>query len=226
MQTGTDTPLKIGLMVPVNNTTMEDEMLAWMPAGSTCVTKRIPRGAGLLTEETLPAYIESALQLAAEFPADIDVVAYGCTAAGFIAGPQGEAKLGRQLAGITGKPVVTTAHAMVAALQNIGARDIALITPYSDRVNQALMRFLTDGEIAVRQLNTFNAPDVEALGRITSGQVDQLARETMTDDCDALFIACSQLPTQAILAPLQRRFDRPAWSSIRATAWAARRAVA
>jgi maleate cis-trans isomerase len=41
----------------------------------------------------------------------------------------------------------------------------------------------------------------------------------MGPDCDALFIGCSQLPTHAILSDLQREFDRPAWSSIRATAW-------
>jgi maleate cis-trans isomerase len=226
MQADTGTPLKVGLMVPINNTTMEGEILAWLPPGSSCVTKRIPRGQGLLTAETISAYLDKALALAAEFPNDIDVVAYGCTAAGFIAGPEGEGRLAEQLADITGKPVVTTARSMVSVLQSIGARNIALVTPYSDAVNQALTRFLTDGDIAVNRLSTFNAPDVDALGRITAEEVDQRARSTMHADCDALFIACSQLPTQKILAPLEHDLTRPAWSSIRATAWSAQQAVA
>ena len=41
----------------------------------------------------------------------------------------------------------------------------------------------------------------------------------MGPDCDALFIGCSQLPTHAILGGLQAEFARPAWSSIKATAW-------
>jgi maleate cis-trans isomerase len=45
----------------------------------------------------------------------------------------------------------------------------------------------------------------------------------MGSDCDALFIGCSQLPTHAILDDLRVEFDRPAWSSIRATAWDAAR---
>lgn len=61
-------PLKVGLMVPANNTTMERELTAWLPDGSRCVTLRIPRGAGLLTKETLPPYKASALELAASFP--------------------------------------------------------------------------------------------------------------------------------------------------------------
>jgi maleate cis-trans isomerase len=41
---------------------------------------------------------------------------------------------------------------------------------------------------------------------------------------DALFIACTQLPTHEVLDGLEREFKRPAWSSIRATAWQASRA--
>ena len=44
-------PLRLGLMVPINNTTMEGELLKWLPAGSTCTTIKIPRGAGLLTRD-------------------------------------------------------------------------------------------------------------------------------------------------------------------------------
>ena len=43
------TPLRVGLMVPANNTTMEVELPAWLPAGSTVTTVKIPRGQGLLT---------------------------------------------------------------------------------------------------------------------------------------------------------------------------------
>ncbi|MEK7948373.1 aspartate/glutamate racemase family protein [Pigmentiphaga sp. YJ18] len=219
-------PLKVGLMVPANNTTMEKELTAWLPDGSRCVTLRIPRGAGLLTRETLPPYKASALELAATFPGDIDVVAYGCTAAGFIAGPQGEAQLAGELAAITGKPVVTTARSMVAALQAAGARHIALVTPYSDEVNRNLGLFLAEGGIEARRVSSLAAADVEALGRITASEVAALARSTVDDSCDALFIACSQLPTYEILDSLQAELGRPAWSSIKATAWRALQAVA
>src|SRR5262249_19707513 len=53
--------LKVGLMVPANNTTMEGELAAWLPAGSTVTTVKIPRGPGLLTPETIPAYRDSAI---------------------------------------------------------------------------------------------------------------------------------------------------------------------
>ena len=226
MRSGKIGPLRVGLMVPINNTTMERELLAWLPAGSRCTTLRIPRGKGLLTPETMPAYRERALALAAMFAdLDIDCVAYGCTAAGFIAGPAGEAELAARIAEITGKVVVTTARSMVSVLQEVRAKEIALLTPYPDHVNEQLMVFLTDADIRVRRMDSFRVDDVGELGRIRSDAVADRARAIMDRDCDALFIACSQLPTYDILDGLQAEFGRPAWSSIKATAWEVRRAV-
>ncbi len=218
-------PLKIGLMVPANNTTMEIELAAWLPAGSTVTTVKIPRGEGLLTKETLPAYRDSAIALARTHFASgaFDLIAYGCTAAGFLFGPAGDAELSAMLTEATGLPVVTTARAMVSALQHDNAQRIAVVTPYRDAVNAQLAAFLADGDIAVVRMDTFRASDVTALGRLTAEQVRDLARATMGPDCDALFIACSQLPTHAILDGLQAEFARPAWSSIKATAWDAAR---
>jgi maleate cis-trans isomerase len=220
-------PLKIGLMVPANNTTMEDELLKWLPAGSTCRTLKIPRGTGMLTKETVPAYKAAALELAQKFSQDkLDLVVYGCTAAGFIYGPEGDAQLAAQLAASTGKPVVTTASAMVRALEESGAKQVAIVTPYQDHVNEQLTRFLEAAEIRVKRLSSFKAASTEELGRITAAQVAQRARETMGEDCDAMFIACSQLPTHAILDGLRRELGRPVWSSIQASAWMTQKAMA
>ena len=208
-------------MVPINNTTMEVELAAWLSPGSQVTTVKIPRGEGLLTREAIPAYRDSAIALARQHfgNAEVDVIAYGCTAAGFISGPAGDVELAALLSEATGLPVTTTARAMVTALQYDEAHRVAVVTPYSDAVNRQLAAFLASGGIEVVRLNSFRAPDVTALARITAGEVRELARETMGSDCDALFVGCSQLPTYAILAGLEAEFARPAWSSIRATAW-------
>jgi len=214
-------PLQIGLMVPANNTTMEGELLKWLPEGSSCRTLKIPRAAGMLTKETVPAYKASALELARQFDGlDLDMVVYGCTAAGFIYGPKGDAELASQLAAVTGKPVITTASAMVRVLEECGAKQIAVVTPYHDHVNERLTAFLGASGIRVKRLSSFEAANVEALGRITAGDVAQRARDTMSADCDAMFIACAQLPTHAILDGLRSELGRPVWSSIQASAWA------
>jgi maleate cis-trans isomerase len=218
-------PLRVGLMVPANNTTMQIELPAWLPEGSTVTTVKIPRGPGMLTKEAIPAYRDSAIALARQHFGNggYDLIAYGCTAAGFLSGPAGDAELSAKLTEATGLPVVTVARAMVRALQHEKAKHVAVVTPYQDAVNAQLEAFLNDGGINVVRLDSLRAPDVHALGRITAPEVRELARKTMGPDCDALFIGCTQLPTRAILAGLQAEFGRPAWSSISATAWEAGR---
>lgn len=218
-----NTPWHVALMVPINNTTMEGELRAHLPPGTRLTTLKIPRGQGLLTPATIPAYKQQALALAATLADQpIDLLAYGCTAASFLSGPAGDAALQAELAQVVGKPVVTTAQAMVLALQAAQAQRIALVTPYQDTVNQQLKLFLTSAGMTVAAFDSLYAANVEALGQIKSDAVARLARATMTPDCDAMFIACSQLPTLDILAPLQAEFTRPVLSSIQATAWRVR----
>ncbi len=218
--------LKIGLMVPGNNTTMEPELLAWMPQAATCITLRIPRGRGTLALADIPAYVAKGKAMAAEF-ADrgIDVVVSGCTAAGILAGPARDAEIASALAEITRCPTVTTASAMVTCLIAEQAHDIALVTPYSDPVNERLKSFLAHSDIRVRRMSSFGAATVDELAAIQPHAVAALARKTMGDDCDALFIACSQLPTYSILGGLQEELRRPVWSSIKATAWEAKKTL-
>ena len=104
--------------------------------------------------------------------------------------------------------------------------DIAVVTPYLDLVNERLRAYLEQSGITVLQLASFKAETTDELAMITPAQIAALARETMTPEADALFIACSQLPTKDILDDLQRGFGKPVWSSIRATAWHAQRVLA
>jgi maleate cis-trans isomerase len=213
-------------MVPANNTTMQPELLAWLPEGSSCRRIGIPRGKEMLSPATLPAYLAQSKALASEFADDdIDLVVYGCTAAGLMAGPARDAKMAADLTTVTGKRVVTTASAMAAVLNDVGARNIALVTPYLDAVNEQLLAFLEPSGIHVEVLSSFEAETVDALAAITLDEIAARAREIMRPGIDGVFIACSQLPTHAILLDLERELGVPVWSSIRATAWHAMHAA-
>jgi arylmalonate decarboxylase len=98
-------------------------------------------------------------------------------------------------------------------LQAAGVNDIALVTPYLDAVNTQLKAFLADGGIRVRRFNSFFASDVDALGRITAEQVKEMVLKTDDDGCQAVFIACAQLPTATILAELREILGKPVLSS-------------
>ena len=58
---------RVGVMVPANNTTVARELPQWLPSAARVDVVRIPRGGGLLSAETLPAYRANAIALARAF---------------------------------------------------------------------------------------------------------------------------------------------------------------
>lgn len=213
---------RIGLLVPMSNTTVEAELAAWMPEGTTFDTLRIERTAAFMSSETLPEEMERARVLASSLAGkSLDLVIYGCTATGFLAGPDGDAAIAKALSEAADTPVVTTARSVADVLGYCNARDIALVTPYRDLVNDCLRAFLAYGNIRVRAVRGFGDLTIDQLLRIEPDDVLKLSRAACSDECDTLYIACSQLPTRTIIPALEQELGRPVWSSIKATAWQA-----
>ena len=208
------------LVIPANNTTLVPEMAALLPGYATQLVARVPRPARVLGVDDIPVYAEATLAATEPFVRDRpDLVVYGCTAAGFLVGPAGNRAITGRLGERFGVPVVSTADAMIDALRHSGAKRIAVVTPYLEAVNAGLRAYLEGAGIAVDVLSSFECPTTDALGQVTERQVLERALEVAGSMHDALFIACSQLPTLGILAPLRERLGIPVWSSISATAW-------
>lgn len=221
------TPIQALLVVPANNTTMRPELMAYCPQLAPLPVARVQRPPRTLLREDLPAYRDAtAAAIEAHLGRPLDLVVYGCTAAGFLAGPRGNEDLVETLRAKTGAPAVSTADAMVEVLREAGVSSTAVVTPYLAPVNEGLRAYLEASGIRVETLASFLCETTDALGRITEQQVFDLAMRTVTPRSEALFIACSQLPTLGIVAELRARLGIPIWTSIQATAWASARALA
>jgi maleate cis-trans isomerase len=214
------------LVIPANNTTFEGEL------GQLCpdlgiLTARVKRPARSLAVEDLPDYRVSTLDAIEPFlKQKIDLVIYGCTAAGFLAGPEGNSAMVERLAARTGVATISTASAMITALAHDGVTNAAVVTPYLAAVNDGLRRYLAAYDIGVEVLSSFECATTEALGRITQDDVLARSRATVTPQSKALFIACSQLPTANIVEDLRLELEIPVWSSIVATGWLAHQKLA
>jgi maleate isomerase len=218
--------IKTLIVVPENNTTMEPEISVLCPALAPIPVARVKRPARTLLLEDLPAYAEATLDAIEPFAAEqFDLVIYGCTAAGFLGGPSGNARMVDRLRERTRATVVSTAGAMVEALRSAGVSSTAVVTPYLQPVNDGLRGYLESSGIRVETLNSFFCKTTAELGQITKDQVLELARRTVTARSKSLFVACSQLPTLNVVAQLRAELEIPVWSSIQATAWAGAKAL-
>jgi len=215
------------ISVPANNTTMEPELNALLPEFAPFAVARVKLPSGTLTLEDLPAYTRNTLDSLAPFLSQrLELVVHGCTAAGFLAGPAASARIIEAMRARSGAAIISTGEAMVDILQHEGVPETAVVTPYLEAVNDGLRAYLASAGIAVEVLNSFECRTTEELGRVSEAEVMDLALRTVTPRSQALFIACSQLPTRGILEPLRRKLRIPVWSSISATGWAAARAMA
>ena len=218
--------IKTLIVVPENNTTMEPEISALCPALAPILVARVKRPARTLLLEDLPTYAEATLDAIEPFAAEqFDLVIYGCTAAGFLGGPSGNARMVDRLRERTRATVVSTAGAMVEALRSAGVSNTAVVTPYLQPVNDGLRDYLELSGIHAETLNSFFCKTTAELGQITEDQVLELARRTVTARSKSLFVACSQLPTLNVVAQLRAELEIPVWSSIQATAWAGAKAM-
>ena len=157
--------VKVLIVVPENNTTMEPEISALCPALAPIAVARVKRPARTLQLEDLPAYAEATLDAIAPVAAEPwDLVIYGCTAAGFLGGPNSDARMVERLRERTRAIVVSTAGAMIDALRSTGVSETAVVTPYLQAVNDGLRLYLESSGIQVETLNSFFCKTTAELG--------------------------------------------------------------
>jgi maleate isomerase/arylmalonate decarboxylase len=219
---------RIGLIVPPTNTVNEGEWQRWLPEGVTMHAHRMALHADTASKEgyaRLMADIEAALAMLT--PARPDVIAYGCTAGSMVSPP---GRLTERMTGWTGGSTVTTAGALVDALSHLGARRVAVATPYDARLNAHEVSFLEgEGFEVVHAAGLgFGATGPQEYRYIARMPPELVARHAASCDraeADALLISCTDFATAPIIARLERERGKPVVTSNQATLWAALRAA-
>ncbi|HVL55919.1 MAG TPA: aspartate/glutamate racemase family protein [Burkholderiaceae bacterium] len=212
---------KIGLITPSSNNVNEPEFYRLAPAGVTIHTSRVLL-TGEMDEASFHRMAEQLGRAATELAtAEVDVVVYGCTAGSVICPI---AELEQSIAEKTGTPALVTAGAVVSALQALGARRVAMGTPYVDFVNRREVEFLADHGIEVtRYLGLEMGHDQterRQIGHVPPQAVYRLAHQIDSADADVIFISCANLATLDVIEPLEQALGKPVVSSNTASFWA------
>jgi maleate isomerase/arylmalonate decarboxylase len=219
---------KLGLIVPPTNTVNEAEWARMAPDGVTVHSARMPLHADTHTEAGLAALHADIGKAVADLrQARVDVVAYGCTAGSMVIPPE---SLPARIGEMAGVPGVTTAAAIVRALQDLGVRRVSVATPYHRALDEHERAFLT--------ANGFEVLSIRGLGIGAGGPqeyvriaetplaaVDRHARESFVPGSDALLITCTDFPTLPLLPALEADLGVPVVTSNQATFRAAVRAA-
>jgi len=198
---------------------MEQELWSLVPDGVTVSTARIVcEREG--TADTLRAMeFEGKAACNRVITAEPQVVLFGCTSASFYQGAAWNTNFQNELSQIAGVPAISTSGAMAEALQCYNVRKVDVVTPYVESTNERLRRYLESEGISVNNLGTFDMLDMFDHARIQPTDVYQKVRETVTDEADAVFIACTQVRALEVVDLLEKDLGKPVFSANQASFW-------
>jgi len=149
------------------------------------------------------------------------VVSFACTTGSLVRGPGFDQELVARLERASGARASTTSTALVAVLQALGARTVAVATPYVDELNELERRFLEASGFEVTALRGLGIGSDPEIARVPYARTRELALEVLGEggDPDVVFVSCTNLPTLALLDELEQELGRPVISSNAVTIW-------
>ncbi|MBW0088678.1 aspartate/glutamate racemase family protein [Pseudonocardia sp. KRD-184] len=227
-QAGTDH--HIGMIVPSSNLTMETELPRMLRAregadpGDRFVFHAARARMQHVTPEQLRAMNAQADRAAAELAdARPDVVATACLVAIMAQGPGFHCTAEDSITAVlraegSHAPVVSSAGALLSGIAALGAKRVALITPYMQPLTQAVVDYLQDAGVQVVDSLSLEVPDNLAVARLDPADLREHWRKLDLTGADALVLsACVQMPSLAAVEAVQRDCGLPVLSAATAT---------
>ncbi|MEX1079562.1 MAG: Asp/Glu/hydantoin racemase [Homoserinimonas sp.] len=210
----------IGVVAPYDMA-LDAELWRWVPDGASLFFARTPYEPLPVTLEMVELLGDDAgLRSAAEQLKTISPAAYAfaCTSGSFVKGTAGEKAAAAALTEAGGAPGVTTSGALVAALARLGARTVAIATPYDAAITAKLADYLVENHIAVTGVGYLGLDS--DMWTVPYQRTAELIREANTPDADAIVVSCTNLPTYDLIAPLEAELGKPIISANQVTMWA------
>ncbi|WP_037370708.1 maleate cis-trans isomerase family protein [Amycolatopsis orientalis] len=225
---------RIGLVVPSSNVTVETELPAILErhpsAGFSFHSTRMrmhtvsPAGLAAMNAQRERCVMEIA-------DASPEAILYACLVAVMVGGPgehqRVESAIAEQLAAGGSEALVrSSAGALAEGLRALGARRVALVTPYLKPLAQQVVEYLEAEGFEIADWRALEVSDNNEVGCIPGEQVMAAARSLDLSDVDALVLSCCvQMPSLALIEPAEQEFGIPVLSAATAGAYSILRSL-
>jgi len=216
---------RIGQIVPSSNTTMETEIPAMLRAREQVEPERFTFHSSRMrmqkvTKEQLEAMDADSVRCAAELiDARVDVLGYACLVAIMSMGKgyhrDSEARLHR----VTVKeghptPVVTSAGALIAGLNALGAKTVSLVAPYLKPLTGLVVEYIQAEGITVADSISLEIADNIEVGRCDPMALATIYKRLKLDGIDALVLSsCVQMPSLSAVPIVEAECGLPVVSA-------------
>lgn len=225
---------RIGLIVPSSNVTVETEIprLLARAEGATFSFHASRMRMQAVTPEQLRAMNAQRERCVLEIgDAGVDAVLYACLVAVMAAGPgehrNAELRVAEQFgAGGSDTKVLSSAGALIRALNDLGARRVGLVMPYLEPLAREVVRYLEAEGFEVPTWTALGVGDNRDVACIDPDTVITAARGLDRSDIDALVLSCCvQMPSLDIVQAAENEFGMPVLSAATAGTYALLRSL-
>jgi len=225
------TKFRVGLIVPSSNVTMETEIPAMLHARETIEPERFTFHSSRMrmksvTKEELEKMDDESDRCAVELSdAAVDVMGYACLVAIMTRGAGYHCVSQERLSKRTidnghAAPVVTSAGALMDALGVLGAKKVAIITPYMKPLTEQVVAYIEGGGIKVTDSISLEIADNLEVGAQDPMNLVEIVKRLDYSDADVVVLsACVQMPSLAAIQVVQDAIGKPVLSSAVATTY-------
>jgi maleate isomerase len=119
-----------------------------------------------------------------------------------------------------GVEVSNPVHACVEAFKALAVKRVAVVTPYSRTVNDAIAAGLEARGLTIPVFISFEEPDDNIVAKISEAAVATAARKAAADPAvEGVFISCTSIRAVSFAASLENEIGKPVTSSNHAILW-------
>jgi maleate cis-trans isomerase len=207
-----------GILIPSTNTTVEIEYSRLLPDNLQAHYGRLGKGGKTPFSPSLDADVAYQSKMLGD--AKVETLALAQTSASLFDDDYCAKCTGMMTAG-AGVPSVTSAQAIGQAVQFLGARRIALATPYSpDAIGRAKRYYETKYGLDVVAMEGFDANDSYAIGLMGPEHARDAFRRIDRPEIEVLVVPGGNFPTMPSVAGWEAEFGKPVITTNQAALWA------
>jgi maleate cis-trans isomerase len=120
-----------------------------------------------------------------------------------------------------GAPAITSAQAIGRAVRALRVRRIAIVSPYSDMVNERAARYFESKHgLQTVTLEGFGATDSYAIGQLGPENARDAFARIDRPEIEVFVVPGGNFPTMASIAAWEQEFNKPVVTTNQASFWA------
>ncbi|MDC3022914.1 racemase [Candidatus Pelagibacter sp.] len=172
-----------------------------------------------LTNETLKKMADDITDVTKEILPDqkLDCVAYGCTSGTIAVGYKSiydKVNLAKPNTKVT-----TPITSAINALKRLKINKLSIFTPYTDQINQSVIKYFKKEDIEISELSYFDIASDLDIGKVDPSYLFDVLSKKDLSSSEALFVSCTALPVLSIIQDLEKKLGKVVLSSNQTLIW-------